>query len=128
MPTRGAVRHAVFDHEAYRQLGHPTRVMTAGQGSIRQIDVKILPTSRTRVRRVGHHEIDRTASAQIAQIMERALAGFVARGQMPASGTGGMVVVPVVRYQDRCGEVLDVNNALGGVWYVFTRSVHAFLS
>ena len=128
MPTRGAVRQAVFDHEAYRQLEHTTRVMTAGQGYIRPIDGKILPTSRTLVRRGGPHETDRTAGAHIAQLMSRALAGFVAIDQMPASGTGGMVVVPVVRYQDRCGEVLDVNNALGGVWYVFTRSVHAFLS
>jgi hypothetical protein len=64
------------------------------------------------VRRVGHHEIDRTAGGQIAQSMERALAGFVTGGQMPASGTGGVVVVPVVSHQDRRWDVLDVNNAL----------------
>ena len=41
---------------------------------------------------------------------------------------GGVVVVPVVRHQDRRGEVLDVNHALCRVWDLCTRSVHAFLS
>jgi hypothetical protein len=60
--------------------------------------------------------------------MYRALAGFVAIGQMRASGTGGVVMVPVVRHQERRGEILDVHNALCRIWYIVTRSVHAFLS
>ena len=63
----------------------------------------------------------------MAQIMSRTLAGFVAIGQVTASGARGVVVVPVVRHKGRCGEVVDVNNALCRVWYVFTRSEHRLL-
>ena len=63
----------------------------------------------------------------MAQIMSRTLAGFVAIGQVTASGAGGVVVVPVVRHKGRRWEVVDVNNALCRVWYVFTRSEHGLL-
>jgi len=127
MPTGGAVRQAVFDHQAYRHLDHTTSIMTAWQGSIRQIDVKKLLASRTIVRRVGHQEINGTSGGQIAQIMSCTLAGFVARGLVTASGAGGVVVVPVVRHKGRRWEVVDVHNTLCRVWYVCTRSEHALL-
>ncbi len=101
--------------------------MTAWEGSVRPIDVKILLASRTRVRRGGHQEIHGTSGGHIAQIMSRTLAGCVARGQVPASGAGGAVVVPVVRHKGRRWEVVDVHHALCRVWYVFTRSEHALL-
>src|SRR6266446_7859896 len=122
MPAGGAVRHAVFNHQAYRHLDHTPSRMTAWQGQIGQIDIKILLASRTIVRRVGHQEIHRTSGGQIAQIMSRTLAGCVARGQVTASGAGGVVVVPVVRHKGRRWEGVDVHNALCRVWYVFARS------
>jgi len=127
MPAGGAGRQAVFDHQASRHLDHTTRRMTAWQGSISQLDVNILLASRTRVRRGGHQEINWTSGRQIAQIMERTLAGCVAGGQVTASGAGGVVVVPVVRHKGRRWEVVDVHNTLCRVWYVFTRSEHALL-
>ena len=128
MPAGGAGGQAVFDHQAYRGLDHTTSIMTAREGSVRQIDVKIFLASRARVRRVGHQKINGTSGGPIAQVMERTLAGCVARGQVTASGTGGVVMVPVVRHKSRRGEVVDVHNALCRVWCVFTRSEHALLS
>jgi hypothetical protein len=127
MPAGGAGRHAVFDHQASRHLDHTTRRMTAWQGSSRQIDVKKLLASRTRVRRGGHQEINGTSGGHMAQSMSWTLAGCVARGPVTASGAGGVVVVPVVRHKGRRWEVVDVHHTLWRVWYVFTRSEHTLL-
>lgn len=62
--------------------------------------------------------------AQIAQVMQPALSGFMACGEMAAPGTSGLFMVAMVRHELRCGEVVDVGNPLGGVWHVSARSVH----
>src|SRR5438128_8460506 len=46
---------------------------------------------------------------------------------MPTSGAGGLLIVTAIKSQLGCWEVLDVDNALGGVWHVFTRSKHGWL-
>src|SRR5712691_7414635 len=43
---------------------------------------------------------------------------------MAAPGTSGLFMVAMVRHKVRCGEVVDVGNPLGGVWYVSAWSVH----
>jgi hypothetical protein len=101
---------------------------TAGRGHIRQIDMARLPAWRTRVRRGGHHEINRPSGGDIAQGVSRALTGFVARGKTATSGAGGVVVVTAVRHALRLWEVLDVDKALRRVWHLCTRSKHGALS
>src|SRR5438128_11786767 len=46
---------------------------------------------------------------------------------MPTSGAGGLLIVTAIKSQLGCWEVLDVDNALGGVWHVFTRAKHGWL-
>src|SRR6266702_6305622 len=46
---------------------------------------------------------------------------------MPTSGAWGLLIVTAIKSQLGCWEVLDVDNALGGVWHVFTRSKHGWL-
>src|SRR2546428_7674353 len=87
----------------------------------------MLTTCGTVVRRVGHQEVNRATGAYIAKVVQGALVGCVARGEMPTSGAGGLLIVTAIKSQLGCWEVLDVDNALGGVWYVFTRSKHGWL-
>src|SRR5205809_2770886 len=87
----------------------------------------MLPTCGTVVRRVGHQEVNRATGAYIAKVVQGALVGCVARGEMPTSGAGGLLIVTAIKSQLGCWEVLDVDNALGGVWHVFTRSKHGWL-
>ena len=47
VPTRRAVGHTVFDHEADRQIDHPVGIMTAGWGQVSEVGAKILATRRT---------------------------------------------------------------------------------
>src|SRR5712692_10433632 len=46
---------------------------------------------------------------------------------MATSWTGGVLMVSAIQSQLGYGEVLDVDNALGGVWHVCTRSKHRWL-
>src|SRR6266581_5279031 len=87
----------------------------------------MLTTCGTVVRRVGHQEVNRATGAYIAKVVQGALVGCVARGEMPTSGAGGLLIVTAIKSQLGCWEVLDVDNALGGVWHVFTRSKHGWL-
>jgi hypothetical protein len=61
---------------------------------------------------------------QIAEVMQRALSGFVARGELTTARAGSVLVVTIIKSQLRFWEVLDIDNPLGGVWHVCTRSVH----
>ena len=127
VPARGAVGQAIFDHQAHRHVDDPMGVVTAGRRHIAEIDVEVLPARRAVVRRVSHPKINRTSGGQIAQVVQSPLSAFVAIGQMVTSWAGGVLMVTAVRHTLRSWEILDVDNALGRVWHVFTRSEHSVL-
>ena len=127
VPTSGTVGQALFNHHTHGQVDHPMRIMTAGWGSIAQIDVEILLAVGTVMRRGGHQEVNRATGASIAQVVQGALVRGVARGEMATSWTGGVLMVSAIQSQLGYWEVLDVDNALGGVWHVCTRSKHSGL-
>jgi hypothetical protein len=127
VPTGGTVGQAIFNHHTHGQVDHPIRVMTAGWGSIAQIDVEILLTVRTVMRRVGHQEVNRVTGAEIAKVVQGPLVGFVARGELATARAGSLLVVTTINSQLRFREVLDIDNALGGVWHVLARSKHRWL-
>ena len=93
--------------------------------------------------RVGPHRTDRcgNASGMVHRRARRTLPGgqpgdrclyrpgratYAAQrcGERGASWAGGVHMVTAVRHPLRCGEVLDVDNALRRVWHIFTRSEH----
>jgi len=124
VPTRRAVGQTIFNHHTHGHIDDPVGVMSAGGGSITQINVEMLATWATVVRRVCHQEINRMTGVQIAEVMQRALSGCVARGELTTARAGSVLVVTMIKSQLRFWEVLDIDNPLGGVWHVFTRSVH----
>src|SRR5947209_18432104 len=87
----------------------------------------MLTTCGTVVRRVGHQEVNRATGAYMPKVVQGALVGCVARGEMPTSGAGSLLIVTAIKSHVGCWEVLDVDNALGGVWHVFTPSKHGWL-
>jgi len=128
MPARGAVGHAIFDHKTHRHVYDTMGVMTAGGSHIGEVIVEILLTSRTVVRGVRHQQVHRVTGGEIAEVVQRPLSGFVARGELVASWAGRVRLVTAVRHTLRCWEVLDGDNPRGGVWHVYTRSEHTGLS
>src|SRR5512145_2491251 len=96
MPAGRPVGHALFAHHTHGYVDHPLRVMTAGWGYIGQIDVAMLTTVGTGGRRVGHQEVNRATGAYIAQVVQEALVGFVARGEMATSWAGGLLMVTAI--------------------------------
>ncbi len=75
----------------------------------------------------GHQEVNRTSDGYIATVMERALGGCVARGEMATAWARGILVVTVRGHQLRRWEVFAIDNALRGVGHVCTRSKHGVL-
>jgi hypothetical protein len=84
----------------------------------------MLMTGLTVVRREGHHQVHRTVRVEIAQIVQGALTAFVAGGAMATTRAWGLFRVAAVTSHLGCGEILDVDNPLGGVWHVTPGSKH----
>jgi len=76
------------------------------------------------VRRISDQEIYRATGGYIAEVMQGALAGLVAIGQMPTSRAGTVVVIAVVGYYNGLRQVVGVDDALRWVRYIFTGSEH----
>jgi len=102
--------------------------MTAGQGSIGEIAVAILPTVGAGVRRIRDPEINRTTSGSIAEVMQGALARFVAIGQMPTSRAGTVVVIAVIGHDKGQRQVVGVDDALSGIGDICTGSEQEMVS
>ena len=88
------------------------RIVAAGWDHIGQIDVKMLLTVGTVVRRVGHQEIHGPTRGDIAEVVYEALPRGVARGETVASWTGSVLVVTVVRHTCGHRKVFGMDNAL----------------
>jgi len=128
MPAGGAGVHALFDHQTHRHVYDTMGVMTAGWRDIGEVDVAILLACCTGVRGVRHQQVHRVTGGEITEVVQRPLSGFVARGELGASWARRVRLVTAVRHTLRCWEVLDGDNPRGGVWHVYTRSEHTWLS
>jgi len=82
VPTGGSVGHAIFYDHTHGQVDYPMRIMTAGRGSVGEIDVAMLMTVGTVVSRGGYQEVNRATGASIAKVVQRARVRGVARGEM----------------------------------------------
>jgi hypothetical protein len=80
------------------------------------------------VRRRSDHEINRATGGSIAAVMPGALAGLGARGQMPTSRTGAVVVIAVVGHDKGLRQGVGVDAALRWVRDLFTGSEHEMIS
>src|SRR5215470_2877206 len=96
VPTRRAVGHTVFDHEADRQIDHPVGILTARWGQIREVGAKILATLRTVMLGIGHQQIPRIPQVEIPQVVQRPLVLLVAIGLVPTTRTRLPEVVATV--------------------------------
>jgi len=112
VPAGGSIGQAIFDHETHRQLNHPMGVVATGWCHITQVDVEILLAWCTVVRGVRHEKVNRATRGDIAEVVQRTLPSFVARGELVASWAGRVLLVTAVRHTLRCWEVLDVDNTL----------------
>jgi hypothetical protein len=82
MPTRRAVGHTVFDHEADRQIDYPVGILTSRRSQIREVGAKVLATLRTVMLGIGHQQIARTPHIEIPQVMERPMRLLVPIGRV----------------------------------------------
>ena len=74
----------------------------------------MLTTCDTVVRRVGYQEIHWATGAYIAKVVQGALVGCVARGEMATSWAGGVLMVTAIQSQLWGWKVFDIDHTLGG--------------
>ena len=128
VPAGWPVGHAVCDHETYGPLDDTMRGMAPWRGQIREIDVEMLPTLRTVVRRIPHQQVDRTTCIDLSKSVQRALPLCVTLRLMATSWAGRLLLVTAAHHDLRRWEVLDIGHAFGRVWHILTRSEHRSLS
>jgi hypothetical protein len=87
VPTRWTIGHAIFDHDAHRQIDDAVSIMTTRWGQIREVGVKVLATFRTVVLRIRDDEITRTPQVEIAQVMQRPMRLIIPVGRVTATWT-----------------------------------------
>ena len=80
------------------------------------------------MRRIRDQEINRTTGGDIAEVMQGALAGLVAIGQMPTSRAGTVVMIAVVGHYNGLRQVVGVDDTLRGVRDLCTGSDHEMVS
>src|SRR5215510_13508703 len=97
VPTRRAVGHTVFDHEADRQINHPVGILTARWGQIREVGAKVLTTLRTVMLGRGHKQITRTPHVEIPQVVQRPMRLLVPIGRVTTARTRVSDVVATIR-------------------------------
>src|SRR5215831_8564861 len=97
VPTRRAVGHTVFDHDAHRQIDHPVGILTARRGQISEVGAKVLATLRTVMLGIGHKQIPRTPHIEIPQIMQRPMRLLVPIGRVTTTRARLPDVIATIR-------------------------------
>src|SRR4030095_14820474 len=124
VPTRRAVGHTVFDHEADRQSNHPVGILTARRGQLREVGAQGLATLRTVMLGIGHQQIARTPQIEIPQIMERPMRLLVPIGRVTTTRARVPYVVTTVGDDLGLGQVCGGGDPGAGVGSVLTWTEH----
>src|SRR5215471_15632919 len=124
VPTRWAVGQAILDHEPHRQVHHAVGVLTTGRGEIGEVRIKVLPTLRAVVLRIGDDEIAWTPEVEIAQVVQRPLKLLVPIGGVPAAWTRLPLVRATIGDDLWRWQVCNRGNPFGGIGSIRTRTEH----
>src|SRR6266487_1055063 len=127
VPTRRPVRHAVLDHQSYRQINHAVRVLTAGWRQVRQVRMKVLATLGAVMLRIRDHEITRTPQVEIPQVVQCPLELFVPIGLVTTMWTRLSRVDTTGRDDLWRWHVGNRGDPFGGIGSIRTRTEHSFV-
>src|SRR5215475_8164685 len=124
VPTRRAVGHTVFDHDADRQSDHPVGILATGWRQIRQVSLEVLLTFRTIMLRIRDDEITRTPQVEIPQVVQRPLELLVPIGLVTTPRTGLARVGATGRDDLWRWQVCNCGNPFGGIGSIRPRTKH----
>src|SRR5262249_51730974 len=124
VPTRRAVGHTVFDHDADRQIDHPVGILTAGWRQVREVGAKVLATLRTVMLGIRDEQITRTPEVEIPHIMQRPMRLLVPIGRVTTMRARLPDVVATVGDDLGLGQVCGCGDPGAGVGSVLTWTEH----
>ena len=124
VPTRRAVGHTVFDHDADRQIDHPVGRLPARRGQSREVGAQVLATLRSGWLCIGHKQITRTPQIEITQIMQRPMRLLVPIGRVTTMRARLPDVIATVGDDLGLWQVCGCGDPGAGVGSVLTWTEH----
>jgi hypothetical protein len=88
VPTGSPVGQTVIGDESHGQLLDASGVEALGECEVRQVGGEVAPTGPAAMPGEGNDQIERSAGARIAEVVERACADAVSSGGAVTPGTG----------------------------------------
>jgi hypothetical protein len=73
VPTGGAIRQAVLDYHAHRQVDDPVGVVAAGGGQVRQVGAEVKATDLATVLGVKEVQVTGPVTVWAAEVVEEAV-------------------------------------------------------
>jgi len=115
VPRGGAIRQAVFDHQADGQGDDPLGVVAAGGRQVRQVGAEVKATGLATVLRVSDVKVAGPVPVRAAEVVEDAAAHAVAIAAPTAVRAATPTVAPRAASDQRPGQVLNTGDARGAV-------------
>src|SRR3972149_3535637 len=124
MPTRHAIGKTILDDQTHRFLLHAMGVLALGESQVVHVGVEAPPAGRALVLGVGQVNVQGSAAACIAQVVQDPPGCSKATSLLPAERTTPPPVVPASPLHPWRGEILHPRNPFRNIRNIVTRTVH----
>jgi hypothetical protein len=124
VPTGRSIRQSVFDDQTDGCLLHTVGIVTRGKSQVERVGVEAASTMGATMFGIGNHEIDRSAGARVAQIMEGPLPDVTARRRVVATGTATAARVAAAPLMVRGRQVFHPRDSFGDIGNIVAWLVH----
>src|SRR5438128_3163429 len=125
MPTGRFIGQAVLDHEAYRQVDDPMRVLAHGRCQGRGIGVEILAALAAVMLRVRQCDIPRTPRDEIPDIVQHAGEDPITIAALAAPGARPMRKVATLLDHTWLGQIFWTGDPFRGIRTIRSRTEHS---
>ena len=127
VPLRRLVRQAVLGDESDGQVLDAAGVLALGPGQVGEVGGEEEVAVGAVMPGDSDDEVDRAASARVAEVVQGARGDGVAAGAGATARAAAGSVVAAALFDPGLGEVLDAGDALGGIGDIFAGSVHGWV-
>ena len=121
MPGGRPVGDPVLHHQAYGQRDDPVGVVAPRRGQVGQVGREAAPAAVTAVLGGDDTQVEWPTTAQVAEVVQGALAQVVAIGGSSTAGAATAVEIARAALHSWRWETLHTGDALGGIGEILTR-------
>lgn len=115
MPTGGPIGEAVLDDQSHGGPLDPEGISGLGQGHVGHIGEEASSARRAPMLGLQEHEVDGTAMAGIAEVVEAAVCDTITAGAVATGRTATPRVIATVLFQSGRGQIFRACDPLGNI-------------